>query len=177
MHARVKTLLGFTTLLLSGLVQADITIEMRAVNKDGVGKPIGQVVASETKYGVVFTPSLTGLTPGLHGFHLHEFPSCEPKEKDGKMTAALAAGGHYDPAKTKRHGPPWGDGHLGDLPAIFVDPKGSSTSPVLAPRLKLSDLKGHSLMVHQGGDNYSDHPKPLGGGGPRVACGVISTSK
>ncbi|HAQ86214.1 MAG TPA: superoxide dismutase [Cu-Zn] SodC1, partial [Pseudomonas sp.] len=43
-----------------------------------------------------------------------------------------------------------------------------------APRLKsLGDLKGHALMVHEGGDNYSDEPKPLGGGGARVACGVI----
>jgi len=45
---------------------------------------------------------------------------------------------------------------------------------VLAPRLKrLEELKGHALMVHAGGDNYADQPKPLGGGGARVACGVI----
>jgi len=44
---------------------------------------------------------------------------------------------------------------------------------VLAPRLKLADLPGRSLMVHAGGDNHADHPAPLGGGGARVACGVI----
>ncbi|EDQ9399748.1 superoxide dismutase family protein, partial [Salmonella enterica] len=45
---------------------------------------------------------------------------------------------------------------------------------LLAPRLKsLSELKGHSLMIHAGGDNYSDNPAKLGGGGARFACGVV----
>lgn len=165
--------LGMAIISLSCNAQGDITIDMHAVDDKGAGKTIGQVVASETQYGVVFTPSLKSLTPGLHGFHVHQNPSCEPGEKDGKMTAALGAGGHYDPAKTDRHGFPWGTGHLGDLPALFVDTGGNATSPVLAPRLKLSDLKGRALMIHLGGDNYSDTPKPLGGGGSRVACGVI----
>ena len=48
------------------------------------------------------------------------------------------------------------------------------TTPVLAPRIKdLKELQGLSLMVHVGGDNHSDHPKALGGGGARLACGVI----
>jgi Cu-Zn family superoxide dismutase len=37
----------------------------------------------------------------------------------------------------------------------------------------MSDVKGRSLMIHAGGDNYADQPAPLGGGGARVACGVI----
>ena len=44
---------------------------------------------------------------------------------------------------------------------------------VVAPRLKVSDLAGHALVIHAGGDNYSDQPAPLGGGGARIACGVI----
>ena len=103
----------------------------------------------------------------------HENPSCEPKEKDGKMVAALAAGGHYDPSGSKRHDSAWGDGHLGDLPALYVDAQGNASQPVLAPRLKASDLAGRSLMLHVGGDNHADHPAPLGGGGVRLACGVI----
>jgi hypothetical protein len=83
-----------------------------------------------------------------------------------------AAGGHFDPAGSKRHSAPWGDGHLGDLPALSADANGN-TSPVLAPRLKMADLKGRALMIHTGGDNYADQPAPLGGGGIRWACGVI----
>ena len=66
-----------------------------------------------------------------------------------------------------------GKGHLGDLPALKVDASGKATTPVLAPRLKLAQLSGHSLMIHAGGDNYSDSPEKLGGGGARIACGVM----
>lgn len=111
---------------------------------------VGTVVASETRYGVVFTPAPAGLPPGLHGFHVHTNPSCQPALQDGKPTPALAAGGHFDPKGSNAHGLPWGDGHLGDLPPLYVDPNGNAVQPVLAPRLKLADLKGHALMVHAG---------------------------
>jgi Cu-Zn family superoxide dismutase len=173
MQARFKIFVAATTVFLCGAAQADITVRMNAVDEKGIGKSIGQVAVSETPYGVVFSPSLAGLPQGLHGFHVHENPSCEPKASDGKMVPALAAGGHYDPAASKRHGLPWGDGHLGDLPALFVDASGNANNPVLAPRLKLADVKGRSLMVHAEGDNHADHPAPLGGGGARMACGVI----
>ena len=151
---------------------ADIVVPMNLVDEKGLGKAVGQVTISESRYGLVFTPALTGLAPGLHGFHVHQNPDCGPEEKDGKMVAALAAGGHYDPEKSNRHGTPWGDGHLGDLPPLFVDSNGNAAQPVLAPRLKISDLKGRSLVVHAGGDNHADHPAPLGGGGNRQVCGV-----
>ena len=173
MQTRYRIFLLVATLSLCGAARADIAVQMNAVDDKGIGKSVGQVAVSETPYGVVFSPSLAGLPQGLHGFHVHENPSCEPKEKDGKMVPALAAGGHYDPAATNRHGLPWGEGHLGDLPALFVDAMGNANYPVLAPRLKIADVKGRSLMVHAGGDNHADHPAPLGGGGARMACGVI----
>jgi Cu-Zn family superoxide dismutase len=160
-------------LLLSGSAFADYTVQMNETDANGVGKAIGTVTISESKHGLVFTPALTGVTAGLHGFHVHENPSCAPKEKEGKAVAALSAGGHYDPAGTKKHGTPWGDGHLGDLPALYVDAQGVAGNPVLAPRLKMADVKSRSLMIHIGGDNHSDHPAMLGGGGARMACGVI----
>jgi Cu-Zn family superoxide dismutase len=150
-----------------------VVVELRAAEATGAGAVLGTIAVSSTPYGTLFTPSLSGLAPGLHGFHVHENPSCDPKEQDGKMVPALAAGGHFDPAKTGKHLGPYADGHLGDLPPLYVDAGGKSTLPVLAPRIKLSDLKGRSLMVHAGGDNFADHPQPLGGGGARIACGVI----
>jgi len=76
--------------------------------------------------------------------------------------------------KTGKHLGPYADGHLGDLPALFVTEDGKATYPVVAPRIKsLSEIKGKALMVHVGGDNHADHPQPLGGGGARFACGVI----
>lgn len=173
MHAKFMFIVMSVALAAACPAWADVTVQMNLADEKGSGAPVGRVVIAESAYGLVFTPELAGLPPGLHGFHVHENPSCEPKEKDGKMVPALAAGGHYDPAGSKKHGTPWGDGHLGDLPAIYVDHAGKATNPVLAPRLKLADLKGRSLMIHVGGDNHADHPAPLGGGGARLACGVI----
>lgn len=169
----MKKLAAFLLSISAMTAYADIVVPMNLVDDKSIGASAGQVTVSETKYGLVFTPAMQGLVPGLHGFHLHQNPSCEPREKDGKMTAGQAAGDHYDPSGTHRHGTPWGNGHLGDLPPLYVDAKGSASQPVLAPRLKMGDLRGRSLMVHAGGDNHADHPAPLGGGGGRVACGVI----
>jgi Cu-Zn family superoxide dismutase len=150
-----------------------IVIPMNLVDAEGGAKPLGNITASDSGYGLILKPDLHGLPPGLHGFHVHEKPSCAPAMKDGTMTAAQQAGGHLDPASTGRHDGPYGTGHLGDLPALYVAPDGKADYPVLAPRLKAADLRGHSIMIHAGGDNHADHPAPLGGGGARMACGII----
>lgn len=170
----MKSLLTAFLLVAAGTAAhaAERVIPMDLVDADGKHAWIGEITAQDSAYGLVLTPQLRGLPPGLHGFHLHENPSCAPKDKDGKPVAALAAGGHWDPDKTGKHDSPWGDGHRGDLPALYVDAEGSATQPVLAPRLKAADLSGRALMVHAGGDNHADHPAPLGGGGVRIACGV-----
>jgi len=173
MKQQIRLLLLVGALSVCAAAQADTGVRMNLVDENGVGKDLGQVAISETPYGLVLSPALTGLPPGLHGFHVHENPSCAPKEKDGKPQPALAAGSHYDPGGSKRHGSPWGDGHLGDLPALSVDANGSANHPTLAPRLKMADVKGRALIIHAGGDNYADQPAPLGGGGARLACGVI----
>ncbi len=167
--------LATITLLLSATfaIADELVIPMNMVDSNGVGKSVGSVTASESPYGVIFTPNLSDLTAGLHGFHVHENADCSAKEKDGKMVGGLGAGGHFDPEKTGKHEGPYGKGHLGDLPALYVTDNGKANYPVLAPRLKLSDLKGRSLMIHAGGDNHADHPEKLGGGGSRMVCGVV----
>ncbi|BAK11165.1 superoxide dismutase family protein [Pantoea ananatis] len=171
---KVKTI-ALLTLLTCGAAQAaseEVTIH--EVSPQGIGKSVGTVKIEETQYGLQFTPMLAGLKPGIHGFHVHAKGSCEPGESEGKTVAAGAAGGHLDPDNTGKHLGPYGEGHLGDLPALYVDDQGKASYPMLAPRIKnLSEIKGKALMVHVGGDNHADHPKPLGGGGARFACGVI----
>jgi Cu-Zn family superoxide dismutase len=138
-------------------------------NKAFVGY-VGTVVATDTQYGLMLTPHLSGLVPylepGPHGFHVHVNPSC--------ANGGMAAGGHFDPNNTGHHYGPYGTGHLGDLPVISINTKGQATVPVVAPRLTVADILNHSLMIHQGGDTYSDQPE-LGGGGMRMICGVIPT--
>jgi len=151
----------------------DMVVQMNLLTDQGAGNVIGTVTIKDTQYGLLLVPALAGLTPGLHGFHVHQNADCAAGMKDNKPMAGMAAGGHYDPAMTGKHEGPYGQGHLGDLPALNVGPDGKATLPVLAPRLKMADLKGRSLMIHAGGDNYSDVPAPLGGGGARMACGVV----
>ena len=92
---------------------------------------------------------------------------------EGKPAAGFAAGGHYDPAHTNKHlGPVRIGGHRGDLPILMVDSKGDATEALTAPHLTVAEIRGRSIMIHAGGDNYFDTPKPLGAGA-RIACGVI----
>jgi Cu-Zn family superoxide dismutase len=150
------------------------SVPMNLVSANDAPQPIGEVIISETPHGLLFTPNLTSLPAGIHGFHIHANASCDAAMKDGAKVAAEAAGGHFDPQKTGKHLGPYAEGHLGDLPSIYVTADGMADYPVLAPRLmKLSQVKNHALMIHAGADNHSDTPMPLGGGGERVACGVI----
>lgn len=170
----MKPLLALTICTFSASAAAEVIVPVHLVNEKGVGEKIGSITVTESTHGVQFKPDLRDLPPGQHGFHVHENGSCEPAEKDGKINAAGAAGSHYDPHEAKKHGAPWGDGHLGDLPALTVNTNGTSTQPIVAPRLKLSEINNRALIIHAGSDNYSDYPEPLGGGGARIACGVIA---
>jgi len=153
-----------------------ITVKMNHIDTKGIGKPAGTVAIKETGEGLEFDTNLNGLPPGEHGFHMHENGSCAPADKDGTPTAGQAAGGHYDPEGTKAHKGPGGGGHKGDLPKLQVDQHGNAKAKLKAPGLKLADVRGKALVIHEGGDNYSDEPKPLGGGGARIACGVVPAS-
>jgi len=156
-----------------GLAQS-LTAPMTLATPMGAGDSVGSITMTEGSVGAVFHLDLHGLPPGPHGFHVHANPSCAPGEKDGKPVPAGGAGGHLDPDKSGMHMGPMGMGHLGDLPFITVAADGTAKADLTAPRIKsLDDLKGHALMIHAGGDNYADQPAPLGGGGARLACGVI----
>jgi Cu-Zn family superoxide dismutase len=154
---------------------AALHADMALATPAGPGASVGQITMTQTPSGVMFALDLHGLTPGQHGFHIHVNPSCTPTMTPEKTTPAGGAGGHLDPAKTGMHMGPMGEGHLGDLPVVQVDAGGDAHLIVTAPRITtLDQLRGHSLMIHAGGDNYADQPAPLGGGGARVACGVIA---
>lgn len=170
--------LGLTlaaTLAMCAAHAAEQTVTLYEARADGTGPTVGTVRILETPYGLALYPQLTGLPAGVHGFHFHENGSCAASTgPNGNVIPAGAAGGHFDPKGSKHHGEPWGDGHLGDLPPLYVNADGRATNPVLTPRLmKLSEVAGLALMVHVGGDNHADHPAVLGGGGARLACGVV----
>ncbi len=151
----------FAMLLLP--VFAFAAIEEVRVPINSAGVQLGTVTITQTDFGILLTPELNGLSPGMHGFHVHEFGRCGNNAKD--------AGGHYDPDNSmQHHGPYHEHGMRGDLPNLLADLNGEVKSAVLAPRLTLAEIKGRSLVVHEKADDYTE-AKSIAG--ERLACGVI----
>ena len=135
----------------------------------GRQQQVGTVTFTDTRDGLKGVVDLKNLPTGEHGFHIHEYPDCGAIEGE----PAMKAGDHYDPDHTHKHLGPDGDGHKGDLPRLITDDDGNIKIAFYMPHLTLKEIKGHALIIHEFGDNYSDTPRPSGGGGKRIACGVI----
>ncbi|KGP72059.1 superoxide dismutase family protein [Pontibacillus yanchengensis] len=136
---------------------------------------LGTATLTEGPDGVNIKLSLTGLTPGLHGIHVHEFPKCESPD-------FKSAGGHLNP-DGKEHGlmDPKG-AHLGDMPNIEADEDGTVKAEVSVKGATLKDGKksllrndGTSLIIHEGVDDGLT--QPAGDAGERVACGKIQVAE
>lgn len=148
---------------------ADSTIlDMHSITADGIGDSIGTITIKRVSEGLKFDPRLKGLTPGVHGFHVHENGACGSGEKDGLIQAGLAAGSHYDPDKSGQHLGPYGMGHRGDLSMLDVSNDGTALMPITSNRLTLDELHGRSIIIHANSDDYQKQP-----GGPRIACGIV----
>jgi superoxide dismutase, Cu-Zn family len=168
----VLSISATAVLLATGVALAQqLTADINRISEAGVGDKIGTVEISEATSGVSFKIAVNGVAKGQRGFHVHEKGDCGPAMKDGKMTAGEAAGPHFDPDAKKSHKGPKGAGHKGDLPLLNATDKGINETVAVA-RLKLADVQGRALVIHEGGDNYSDNPEN-GGGKGRVACGVV----
>ncbi len=87
----------------SQLAAEEVSISL--LSADGPS-PIGSISLSDSAYGLVLTPNLKQLTPGVHGFHVHQNGSCDTSSKNGKTVLGGAAGGHFDPDGSGKHGYP-----------------------------------------------------------------------
>lgn len=131
----------------------------------------GVVTFTQTDKGVKVYAHLEGLTPGKHGFHIHEFGDC---------TAAdlTSAGGHFNPTQMS-HGSPTDEmRHSGDLGNIVADEKGMAMLEWVDPVMQLSgpnSIIGHAVIVHAKEDDLKT--QPTGNAGGREACGVIGIAK
>ena len=169
-------LMAFTVFLAApaAAFAAEPSAVMYKVTPEGNGDLAGLITITASPAGSVFHLNLKGLPPGPHGFHVHENGDCGPVTENGKPVPAGAAGGHWDPGRTGKHEGPSGNGHTGDLPVLEVAKDSIAIKNLTAPRIKdMESLRGHALIIHAGNDNFSDRPAPLGGGGARIACGVI----
>lgn len=173
----MKKILLLSLLLSSNMYAKELTINVNAIDAKGVNDVIGTIKFSDNLGYLVISTDLTRLPAGQRGFHIHEKPDCGVgTDKAGITKAGLAAGGHFDPHATMAHKGPneHKEGHVGDLYVLNVNDNGVAKVIMEVNHIKsLDQIKNRSIMVHAGGDNYSDAPEPLGGGGVRIACGVI----
>ena len=124
----------------------------------------GKVSFSEAGGKLRVEAQVSGLTPGEHGFHIHEKGDCSAPD-------ASSAKGHFNPAG-KAHGHhASNDRHGGDLPNLTADARGEARFAADLPGLTRDEIYGRSVVIHADPDDYKS--QPAGNSGKRVACGVI----
>ncbi len=129
----------------------------------------GMVTFEAVEGGVRVVAKIDGLTPGKHGFHIHEFGDCSAPD-------AASAGGHFNPTHKQHGGPDSLERHVGDLGNVVADEKGHAEYERIDSVISLTGpdtIVGRSVVVHALADDYKT--QPTGNSGGRVACGVIST--
>ena len=134
-------------------------------------KVTGTVTFTKSGDEVKVVADLSGLTPGTHGFHIHEFGDCSAPD-------ATSAGGHFNPEKHQHGAPTASDRHAGDLGNIEADASGKAHLELTDKELKLSgdeSIIGHAVIVHEKADDLKT--QPTGNAGGRVGCGVIGIAK
>ena len=131
----------------------------------------GIVRFEHTRDGLHITASLTGLTPGNHGFHIHEFGNCACDD-------AVCAGGHFNPTNMPHAGPTDAYRHVGDLGNIHADESGNAQYDFVDTYTTLngpSSIVGRSVIIHEKADDLKS--QPTGDAGGRIGCGVIGITK
>ena len=131
----------------------------------------GTVTFEAVEKGVHVMAHASGLKPGKHGFHIHEFGDCS-------SDSATSAGGHFNPTGMPHSMPSSDKRHIGDLGNIEADKDGKAHLDYVDPMLSLhgdNSIIGRGVIVHEKEDDFKT--QPTGAAGARLACGVIGVSK
>jgi Cu-Zn family superoxide dismutase len=134
-------------------------------------KAQGTVTFTGINGGVRVVAEISGLTPGKHGFHVHEKGDCSAPD-------ASSAGGHFNPTGMPHGGPNFAQRHVGDFGNIVADESGRARAEFIDTHIALDgprSILGRGLVVHAKADDLISQPS--GDAGDRVACGVIQRSQ
>jgi Cu-Zn family superoxide dismutase len=131
----------------------------------------GTVTFEQVEKGVRIVAKLTGLKPGKHGFHIHEFGDIS--SDDGS-----SAGGHFNPTGMSHSMPMSEKRHAGDMGNIEADSDGKVHLDYIDPVMKLNgqySIIGHAVIIHEKEDDFKT--QPTGNAGARVGYGVVGIAK
>lgn len=149
----------------------DVQKAIAVLHPTANSKVMGTVTFTKSGDELRVVADITGLTPGNHGFHIHEFGDCSAPD-------ASSAGAHFDPTKHHHGAPDVTDRHAGDLGNIEADASGKAHLDWSDKVMKLSgeeSIIGRSVIVHEKRDDLKT--QPTGDSGGRLACGVVGIAK
>jgi Cu-Zn family superoxide dismutase len=142
------------------------------LNPTAGNKVNGTVTFTEVDDGVQVRAEIGGLTPGNHGFHIHEFGDCSAAD-------GTSAGAHFNPTHQPHAGPDAPERHVGDMGNVLADSSGKATLEYVDHQISLTNdqrsVIGRSVVVHAKPDDLKS--QPAGDSGTRIACGVIGRVK
>jgi superoxide dismutase, Cu-Zn family len=151
--------------------EAKVLRAVCVVHGTSKGKAEGVIHFVQKGEVVEINGEITGLTPGEHAFHIHEFGDCSAKD-------ANSAGGHYNPTNKKHGAPTDAERHVGDLGNIKADGTGKAVIKMTDKVIRLSgphSIVGRSVIIHADPDDFKT--QPTGHAGDRVGCGVVGWAK
>jgi len=171
MLLRFGALLAIAFILTLGNAFAQETTKAIAVLHPASGSKVtGTVTFTQTGDSVQVVADITGLTPGKHAFHIHEFGDCSAAD-------ASSAGSHFNPMHKQHGAPDATDRHAGDMGNLEADNTGKAHLELKSSLMKLSgetSILGRGVIVHEKVDDWS---QPVGNAGGRMACGVVGVAK
>lgn len=170
--AQQSLLQGYVPLPLDAVTSERVSTVMEYLRPDGRKDVLGGITAWQDEQGTNFKIVVTRFTPGYKGFNLLAHGDCSPAIRDGRMELGGDAGGVYNPTNAKAHDGPFGGGFIGALPKTEANPDGWIFMTLVAPEVRLADLRGRALVLREYNDSYKNAP-PLGGSGGIAACGLV----
>jgi Cu-Zn family superoxide dismutase len=171
----VLTFLSLVSFIAQAQPEEKSSAPLKAVavlNPIGGNKVSGTVTFTEVADGVQVHAEITGLAPGNHGFHVHEFGDCSAAD-------ASSAGAHFNPTNKPHAGPDAAERHVGDMGNVQADASGKAKLEYVDHQISLTNDQqsaiGRSVVVHAKADDLKS--QPAGDSGARIACGVIGRAK
>ena len=154
----------------AGHAQAGPTKALCVIQPLSDSKVHGKIYFTQKGEEVHVKGKISGLTPGLHGFHVHQYGDLS--SKDG-----LSTGGHFNPEGQPHGGREAHKRHVGDLGNIKADDSGTATLDFTDKMISLHgkhSILGRGLIVHAKADD--EKTQPTGDAGGRIGGGVIGVA-